>query len=98
MTPLLMSSMIETICVSIQRLSDRLDRLEAPAPEDTRKVIEDGDYTLEDQAGWFNVDGFTVRIYMRRGDLHISVFDKAKRDDGACPLDELIVLGSELQS
>lgn len=82
---------LDGINVSLLRLNDRINKLEA-AKENASNgkiALDDDDYVLDDEAGWFDVGPFTVRMNMREGDLNIRVYDRKLANDHDFELGEL---------
>lgn len=46
------------------------------------KELEDGDYVLINQAGWFTVKGFSVRIHATDEGVAVDVYVNGKETDG----------------
>jgi hypothetical protein len=46
------------------------------------KELEDGDYVLTDQAGWFTVKGFSVRIHATDEGVAVDIYEDGKENEG----------------
>ena len=94
---------LDGINVSLLRLNDRINKLEA-AKENASNgkiALDDDDYVLDDEAGWFDVGPFTVRMFLKRRDLHIKVYDiKHELESGldAAMLHDFEISAEELNS
>jgi len=46
------------------------------------KELEDGDYVLTNQAGWFTVKGFAIRIHATDEGVAVDIYTDGKETDG----------------
>lgn len=97
-----LKNILDGVNVSLLHLNDRIDKLEAAHRHDESKNegLEDADYTLNDEAGWFDVGSFTVRLFLKHGDLQLQVYDQkvALRDLDKSLLYSFEVLERDLES
>lgn len=97
-----LKNILDGVNVSLLHLNDRIDKLEAARRHDESKNedLEDADYTLNDEAGWFDVGPFTVRLFLKHGDLQLQVYDQkvALRDLDKSLLYSFEVLERDLES
>lgn len=95
-----LKDILDGINVSLLRLNDRIDKLEAAKPEDKRQPLGDGDYVLDEGAGWFDVGPFTIRVSLQTEDMHVIVYDRKDAEaqeycTDACELRHIVVLAEE---
>ena len=73
-----LKDILDGINVSLLRLNDRIDKLEAAKEHASngKIALDDDDYTLSEGAGWFDVGPFTVRMFLMEGHLRVQVHDQ----------------------
>lgn len=75
-----LKDILDGINVSLLRLNDRIDKLEAAKEHASngKIALNDDDYVLADCAGWFDVGPFTVRICLHDVGLNVRIYDREK--------------------
>lgn len=73
-----LKDIIESLTGGVKALNDRIDKLEAAKEHASngKIALNDDDYVLDDEAGWFDIGPFTVRMFLMEGHLRVQVHDK----------------------
>ncbi len=100
MTETQINDTLVRVNVSLLRLNDTLAKLEAArlTASNGKIALNDNDYVLDDEAGWFDVGPFTVRLYVQDEGLNIRVYDREKATEfNLAELEHFTIAASECE-